>query len=55
METRKPLARKFQKLLLLREERLEATRRRIDEWASAPSPPRDDEPNLAAQFPRYEG
>ncbi len=40
-----------------REERLEATRRRIDEceWASAPSPLRDNEPNLAAQFPRYEG
>ncbi len=38
-----------------RKERLEATRRRIEEWASAPSPPRDNEPNLAAQFPRYEG
>ena len=38
-----------------REEKLRETRRRIDEWARAPSPPRDDEPNLAAQFPRYEG
>ena len=38
-----------------REERLQETRRRIEEWARAPSPPRDDEPNLAAQFPRYEG
>ncbi len=28
---------------------------RIKAWAAAPSPERDDELNLAAQFPRYEG
>ncbi len=38
-----------------REERLRETQRRIEEWGRAPSPPKDDEPNLAAQFPRYEG
>ncbi len=36
-------------------ERLQATRERIEAWAAAPSPEKDEEPNLAAQFPKYEG
>ncbi len=37
------------------ERRRQEIKDRIEAWAAAPSPEKDDEPNLAAQFPRYEG